>query len=139
MLLDSNILVYAINARSPKNKIAQSFIQENLGKLIIAHQNILETLRVLTHTKFPNPLSAQQAIKEITVITNACHIIIPNYKTHYLALELIKKHNLVGNYIFDAYLAATAISNNITSIATDNEKDFKKYPITVVNPFTTPR
>lgn len=49
MLIDSNILVYAINILSPKHKKAQNFLQENITKLEIAHQNIFETLRVLTH------------------------------------------------------------------------------------------
>jgi predicted nucleic acid-binding protein len=135
MLLDSNILVYAINIRSPKHKLAQLFILENLKDLIVAHQNILETLRVLTHPKFPHPLSAQKAIEEITSITEACKVISPNNKTHYLALELINRHNLVSNNIFDAYLAATALSNNITIIATDNTKEFQNFGLTLINPF----
>ena len=60
MLLDSNILVYAINVRSPKNQVAQKFLQENLKELVVAHQNILETMRVLTHPKFPHPLSVRK-------------------------------------------------------------------------------
>ncbi len=135
MLLDSNILVYALNIRSPKNQAAQKFLQENLKELVVAHQNILETLRVLTHSKFPHPLSAQKAIEEITTITDACKIIYPNNNTHYLALELIREHKLVGNYIFDAYLMATAMSNNIMTIATDNIKDFQKFKIQLINPF----
>jgi len=135
MLIDSNILVYAINADSPKNKAAQLFLLNNSEKLELAHQNIFETLRVLTHPKFSNPMTPTEAQEALWAIVDACKVIYPNNKTHYLALELIKENNLFGNQIFDAYLAATALSNNITTIATDNIKDFKKFKINVFNPF----
>jgi predicted nucleic acid-binding protein len=135
MLLDTNILVYAINSDSPKNKKAQEFIQGNIRFLEAAHQNIFEALRVLTHPKFINPMSVNKAHNSIMEITSRCRIIYPNNKTHYLALELIEKYNLSSNRIFDAYLAATAISNDIDSLATDNEKDFGHFPISIVNPF----
>lgn len=54
MLIDSNILIYAINLDSPKSKIAQEFLKENLDNLEITHQNILESIRILTHPKFSN-------------------------------------------------------------------------------------
>ncbi|HSW96493.1 MAG TPA: PIN domain-containing protein [Candidatus Saccharimonadales bacterium] len=135
MLIDSNILVYAINADSPKNKTAQLFLSNNSQKLEIAHQNIFESLRVLTHPKFSYPMKPSNAQEALWAIVDACKIVYPNNKTHYLALELIKENNLFGNQIFDAYLAATALSNNITTIATDNVKDFKKFKINILNPF----
>lgn len=135
MLVDTNIIVYAINADSPKNQTAQSFLQENVGALIITHQNIFETLRVLTHPKFSNPMKSYEAKNALEPIIKACKIIYPNNKTHHLALELIQHHNVVGNQIFDAYLAATALSNNVVDIATDNEKDFKIFNVNILNPF----
>lgn len=135
MLVDTNILIYAINADSPKNKQAQVFLQTHRKELAVAHQNIFETLRVLTHPKYSKPMSPRDAQSAVLVILRPCRVIIPDYNTHYLTFELIKEHNLLGNRIFDAYLAATAISNDITVIATDNEKDFKKFGVTVYNPF----
>lgn len=135
MLIDTNILVYAINADSPKNHLAQSYLQDNISKLVVAHQNIFEALRVLTHPKFAHPMTTINAHEALWAIIDVCKIIYPNNQTHYIALELINKNNLFGNQIFDAYLAATAMSNNITTIATDNIKDFQKFEITLFNPF----
>ena len=136
MLVDSNILIYSINTRSPKHKQAQRFLKENLKNLVIAHQNILETLRVLTHNRFPNPMKLQNALNDISAISNSTRIISPLNNTYYLAIELIKVHRLIGNKIFDAYLVATALSSGITEIATDNVRDFKKFKeIKVINPF----
>lgn len=136
MLIDSNILVYAINRRSPKHKAAQIFLQNNIVHLEVAHQNILETLRVLTHPKFPSSMKINRALKAIENILKACRVICPTEKTHYITLLLIKKNKLVSDQIFDTYLVATAISNGISTIATDNIRDFKKFKeINLINPF----
>ena len=137
MLIDSNILVYAINSSSPKHIAAQRFIQRSVGKLEVAHQNIFETLRVLTHPKFPNPMKISEAVDAVENILKACDIIAPDYKTHRIALELIKKYKIVSNQIFDAYLAATAISNGIATLARDNIKDLQRFSeITIISPFS---
>ena len=136
MIIDSNILIYAINVASPKHKIAQKFLINNLGNLEITHQNILETIRVLTHKQFPQPMPLNATLNAVNNIVNSALIISPNSKTFYLALEFIRVYKLTGNKIFDAYLASTALSNNIREIATDNVRDFKRYrQIKVNNPF----
>lgn len=138
MLIDSNILIYSINSASPKHKKAQQFLQENLGKFEVAHQNIFETLRVLTHPKYPSPMKIKDALRAIENIIKACTVISPDYRTHHITLELIKKHRLSADQIFDAYLVATALSNIINVIATDDVKDFKKFTeLKIVNPFTS--
>jgi len=137
ILLDSNIIVYSLNSASPKHKAAQDFILSN-SHLIVTHQNITESLRILTHPKFKYPFSINRALKAIMEIVNNLEIISPNPQTLLVAIAIISKHNLRSNHIFDAYLAATALSNEVDTIATDNEKDFKKLKlINVVNPFIT--
>src|SRR5690348_17061868 len=112
ILVDSNILVYAIDKNSPKNKIGQSFLQENSQFLVVAHQNICEALRVTTHPKFsPIPMKSQEAHKAILAITSNFRIIYPHSETIHLALQYIQEGKLTSNKIFDAYLAATALSN----------------------------
>lgn len=136
ILIDSNILVYSINLSSPKHKKAQGFLNENIGGFVIAQQNILETLRVLIHPKFPSPMKTQDAVKAIERILKVGEVISPDYRTYQIALELVKQHNLAADKIFDAYLAATCLSCNINTIATDNIKDFKAFSqIQLINPF----
>ncbi len=136
MLIDSNILIYSINISSPKHKQAQNFLQKNTGNLEVAHQNIFETLRVLTHPKFPSPMKINKAIEVVESILKSCRIISPDYRTHQIALQLIKKYKLSADEIFDAYLVATTLSNDINVIATDNIRDFKKISeLKVINPF----
>lgn len=137
MLVDTNILVYALNKRSTKSKQAQKFLEDNQGDLTLAHQNILETIKVLTQPKFSHPIDPIAAIEAILKIAEGCQIIVPKPGTEFIALELIKRSKLSGNRIFDAYLTATALSNNIDEVATDNVKDFKEFKeIKTINPFT---
>lgn len=136
MLIDSNILIYSLNQASPKHLAAQAFLQSQ-KQLIFAQQNIFETLRILTHSKFPNPFPTAEAIDAIRTITHQATIISPTLETNDLALELIQKYQIKGTEVFDAYLVATAINNGIKKIATDNIQDLRKYSeITVSNPFT---
>jgi len=137
ILVDSNVLIYSINVSSPKHKKAQEFLQNNIGNLLIAHQNIFESLHVLTHPKFPRPMNTKDAIETIGRIVKACQVISPDYKTHHLAIELISKYNLKADKVFDAYLVATLFSNEFDTIATDNVSDFQIFSgLQIVNPFT---
>lgn len=136
MIIDSNILVFSIDKFSIKHKKAQKFLQENLGSLEITHQNIFETLRVITYPKFPNPMKIEDAIEAVERVLRISSIVSPNWKTQSIALELIKKYSLSSDMVFDAYLAATALSNDINIIATDNIKDFQKFTeLKIINPF----
>ena len=136
MIVDTNILLFAINSDSAKHKQAQKFLEDNAGELEIAHQNVLEAIRVVTHRSFSQPMNLKDALSAVLSIAKSCFIISPNQNTYYLAIELIKNYKLSGNRIFDAYLAATALSNGISAIATDNTRDFKKFKgITIINPF----
>ena len=136
MLVDSNILIYAINKDSPKYKTAIKFLEKNKFDLVFAHQNIIEAIKVLTQQKYSHPITPQLATNAVLLIANASRIISPNNITYPIVLDYIKKFKLSGNRIFDAYLAATAISNGIYEIATDNSKDFKKFTeLKILNPF----
>ncbi len=135
-LIDSNVLVYSINISSPKHKKAQDFLRKNIGAFVVAQQNIFETLRVLTHPKFPNPMKSHEAIEAVDRILKAGEVVTPDHRTYQIALELIKKYNLSSDKVFDAYLVATCLSSSIDTVVTDNVRDFKIFPqIQVINPF----
>lgn len=136
MLIDSNILVYSINRLSPHHKKAQIFLNNNIGDLQVAHQNIIEAFRALTHKKYSHPMDAKKAINAIEAIVKECEVIYPDRTTYSIAIQLITKYHLIADNVFDGYLAATALSHSIKIIATANEKDFRKIKeIKVINPF----
>ena len=136
MLLDSNIIIYSLNQLSPKCMSAQRFIEEQQNNLVVSHQNMNETLRILTHRTFPSSMTSAQALKAVDGILRGLDIIHPLPVTYNIVKELIGLYKLKGNEVFDAYLVATMLSNDINQIATDNVKHFKLFKhIKVVNPF----
>lgn len=136
VILDSNIIVYSINTDSVKSRDAQKFIDSNKDNLCIAHQNILESIRVLTHPKFVTPMDPQKASDAVWQISNKLTLISPSNNAILLFRELVNKYKFKDDRIFDAYLVATALVNDISVIATDNVKDFNKISeISVINPF----
>ena len=137
LLVDSNIIIYAINSASPKHTQAKQFVTGSTDELFVAQQNIFESLRVLTHPKFPNPMNTQSALAAVSSVINRCELITPDITTSFISMELIGKYGIKSNNIFDAYLAATMLTHEIYAIATDNDGDFGIYEaITVINPFT---
>ena len=126
MLLDSNIIIYAINSSSPKHKKAQEFIQKNAKDLSAAYQNIFESIRVLTHPKFSNPMTPIKAMDSVYSIVSKLQILSPTFETHAIAFELITKYKVSSDAVFDAYLVATMLSNGEKMIVTDNVRDFEK-------------
>lgn len=136
ILVDSNLLIYAINRSSPKHQAAQSYIQTYKDELCVAQQNILESLRVLSHPVFPHSLSISAAMDAITGIVDACTLLTPMRETYELTLHLLRRYSLRSDDVYDTYLVATALTYGVTKIATDNEKDFRVFTeITVINPF----
>ncbi len=136
MLVDSNVLVYALNIDSPKNLAARKFLLKCNGNFCVAQQNIFETLRIVTHQKFPKPMPISQAVTEVNNIVGVGYVINPNPETLQLAMKLLKRYHISGKKIFDGYLVATMVANGESVIATDNEADFAQFAgIKVINLF----
>lgn len=140
MLIDTNLIIYAINSASPKHARAKQFLLDEQNSLVVADQNILEAMRVLTHGKFAHPLSFFEADKAVNAIAQAATVISPTEETLPIALMLMRKYDRAANRIFDAYLVATMLTHGIKKIATDNDRDFTIYEeIRVRNPFPSGR
>jgi predicted nucleic acid-binding protein len=81
-------------------------------------------------------MRTDQALNAVERIVRVLDLISPSPKTYYLTQELIIKYQISSDQIFDAYLTATALDNDVLEIATDNEKDFSLFQeIRVCNPF----
>lgn len=136
-LIDTNILVYAIDEdEGNKHKKAKDIISKyvsNQNEMALSTQNISEFFVVSTE-KIHNPIPKDYAkiiINTLIKLPNI-KILIINDETIIEAIELSERYNI--SY-WDALIASTMIENNIFTIYTENEKDFKKIPgLTVINP-----
>ena len=137
-LIDSNILIYAYDkSESIKNAIAEKILEDvfiNKKNVAVSTQNLSEFFVNITSKieKPIRPIEAYNAIHEISSISNV--------KTFTIGKQTII--NAIGFSIefnipyWDAQIAAVMHENNINTIVTENEKDFKKIPwLRVINPF----
>ncbi len=136
ILVDSNILIYSLDDVSPKYGVAKRFLEEKSFNLILSQQALLETFRVITHKVYPNTYTPLKALTSLVSIYSQRAIVHPRENTFNLTQKLIKKHGISSDKVFDAYMVATAVDWGIGIVATDNEKDFRKFgEIKVFNPF----
>ena len=123
-LVDTNILVYSVNQRSPQYANSRRLLENGFSDgvlFVVAHQNLLEFIAVLTRgysVKLKDALSdAASFASRFEVITP-----LPGTFEKYLQLTQKVKETL---YPFDLYLAATMQDNDVECIITANPKDFK--------------
>jgi predicted nucleic acid-binding protein len=142
VLFDSNILVIAQVVNHRHFEVAKTLVSAVLNgerSGVIAHQNLLEFFATITNPKFVSPLSGKEATQLIaTYRRSRFEIVIPTTET--INLWLVWQQTLpklkIGQTIYDRYLAATALTNRITTILTENTKDFQDIPgISAINPF----
>ena len=144
ILLDSNVLVYAHAAHSPFFDAAQRLRDQAVVDELaacISPQVLCEFIATCTNPKLFRPaLSPAQAVKELTTYWASAHIrkIFPKDRTIERMAELIARYRLSGQRIYDVFLVATMLDNDVRTIYTLNTKDFERYPdIRVVNPFSS--
>lgn len=136
-LVDTNILVYSYDASEPeKQKACSSLIKKcwmREASYAIALQNLSEFYVIVTR-KIERPLSgeiARKIVKDIIDFSN-WQVMGFNDAAVITAIDLSVKYDI---HYWDALLCATLKQNGITSIYTENVKDFEKVPwITAVNP-----
>ena len=137
-LFDANIIVYAYDELEvEKRKKCLLLLQpifEGKDKGYVTNQILGETFIVLTkHMRMPSSIEDAKDIIELFISSNNWVKINYDHKTVKKAVGYVEEFKI--NF-WDAVIAATMIENNISSIYTENEKDFKKIPgINVINPF----
>ena len=134
-LIDSNILVYTFNSESIFHKKALSLVNDD--NLCITIQNLLETFRVITSsTQFEKPINEKLAWEQLTLIRNSFDILTTRLSTLEMLYTLINKYKVRSYGIYNANLVAHMIDYGVSTIYTNNPKDFLKFKeIEVINPF----
>ena len=137
-LLDTNILVYAFDNSLPTKQDAARHLLKNAlienGEFSVSIQNLSEFFAVVT-SKIQKPLAKQLAAQIVQKLLKFAGItkIAPQPETVAKAVQFCSAQN--ADY-WDALLAATMLENNVFTIYTENEKDFRQIPgINVINPF----
>lgn len=134
--IDSNIIIYSFDKRSPffkKAKVFFNLILKSRVELYITQQNILECEKVLIYKhKYSRKLIIEMISDFIEEFNISIICPLPTTIFHFhKALEQFRFKD-----IFDLFLGTTYIDNGIVNLFTNNKKDFKKLSeFNAVNPF----
>ena len=134
-LLDTNILIYAQDDKSPHIKESSEILQqlnEEKFKGYITIQNLLEYSAVLTRL-YKYPKSDVVADLKILSSNPKLTMLYPNDKTISIFLSMMEKDPKL--YVYDLFLVAYMKAYGIKTIITD-DMDFEEIKdIEVLNPF----
>jgi predicted nucleic acid-binding protein len=99
-------------------------------KLAVAPQTLAEFVHVVTDSKrLKDPLSMEEALARAEYWWQAREVvrIYPEGDAVSTWIEWLREHRLGRKRLLDTMLAASACSQGISTIVTNNEKDFKVF------------
>lgn len=131
MLLDANLLIYAVHKRATQHERAAEWLTEQLNgsrRVGLPWQSLAAFLRISTHPRaFERPLSPTTAWERVTdwLASPVAWIPQPGAEHTRILGELINVYEIRGNLVPDAQLAALALEHGVTLCSTDT--DFARF------------
>jgi uncharacterized protein len=131
MLLDANLLLYAVHRGADQHDAAREWLTEQLNgsrRVGIPWTSLGAFLRISTHPRaFPRPLSPATAWERVTDWLAAPVAWIPEPGPEHVRIlgDLIARHDVRGGLVPDTMLAALAIEHGLTLYSTDT--DFARF------------
>jgi toxin-antitoxin system PIN domain toxin len=131
MLVDANLLLYAVHRQSRFHVEAREWLTRELNgarRVALPWQSLTSFLRIATHPRaFDRPLSPANAWARVTDWLSADVAWIPQPGERHAAIlgELVVRHDVRGNLVPDAQLAALAIEHGLTVCSADT--DFARF------------
>jgi hypothetical protein len=139
MLVDANILLFAVNRASAFHEPAARWLTEQLNgarRVGLPWQSLLAFLRISTHPRaFHRPLSADDAWARVDdwLAVPSSWIPGPTERHAEVLGSLVRGYQLHGNLVADAELAAIAIEHGLEVCSADT--DFARFrEVRWVNP-----
>jgi toxin-antitoxin system PIN domain toxin len=131
VLLDANLLLYAVDVRSRQHEPAAAWLQEVLvgdRRVGLPWQTIGAFLRISTHPRVTErPLSPVDAWGYVASWLRADPVWVPpaTERTAAVLGRLLDRYAITGNLVTDAQLAALAIEHGLTVMSADT--DFARF------------
>ena len=139
MLVDANLLVYAVDRTSPHHGPAREWLEQELSGAIrigLPWESLTAFMRLTTHPRImarpfsaPNAWAVVRAWLEVPVVWTPG----PTERHAEVLGALLERHHVTGNLVHDAHLAAIAIQHGLEICSADT--DFARFrEITWRNP-----
>ena len=132
ILLDANLLIYAINEDAALHQKAKSWLESAIsgpGTVGLSWNVLLAFLRLTTRPGlFRNPLSVEAALEVIACWLDQPSVTVVHAGPRHLRIlrELLLPMGTGGNLTSDAHLAALAIEHGAELCSCDT--DFARFP-----------
>ena len=131
ILVDANLLIYAVNQDLPQHDSARIWWEATLSgseSVGIPWVVLLAFLRICTnHRIFDNPLTTEDALGYVEDWLGHPLVkpVSPGARHWTVLANLLKRTGTAGNLTTDAHIAALAIEHGYTVCSADN--DFKRF------------
>ncbi len=130
-LVDTNVLLYAVNADAPQHALARTWLRNALVApqgVGLAWQALLGFVRLSTRSGvLPAPLSVTDALAVMNrwLAAPAARVVQPTEQHAALVGRLLLGAGTAGNLVGDAHLAALALEHGATLVTFD--RDFARF------------
>lgn len=139
MLVDANILLFAVDASSDHHRQAADWLTEQLNgerRVALPWESLAAFVRIATHPRASaQPLTPAEAWSHVDEWLAVPIAWIPVATDEHASVfgGLVTRYSLAGNLIPDAHLAALAIQHGLTICSADT--DFARFrEISWLNP-----
>lgn len=137
-IVDSNVLIYAVNEQSLHHRTAYSWLSQAVAgaeTIALAWTSILAFLRITTSRRaFEHPLTLDTAAALVGswLSRPTCVVVEPGPRHLQLLTELLARAGTAGNLTTDAHLAALALEQRAGVVSFD--RDFARFGVDVLVP-----
>jgi uncharacterized protein len=131
ILVDANLLIYAVNAAAPQHVVARSWLDARMNsaaRVGLPWISLLAFLRLVTNPRvFQRPLSMADAWKQVDgwLGSGPTWVPAPTQRHAEILARLVTAPGVHGNLVPDAHLAALAIEHGLELNSTDG--DFARF------------
>jgi predicted nucleic acid-binding protein len=137
IFVDTNVFLAATDPRGQSHQAALTFLQEGEDALFMSPQIMREYLVVATRPTAVNGLglSVRQALENVDMFMGVATLVFEPEAAWRKLRELLQAPDPPsGKRVHDANIAATALANGLTTVATFNAQDFVGLAVEVTVP-----
>jgi uncharacterized protein len=131
ILVDANLLIYAVNSGAPQHAAAQRWLDERLNGVVrvgLPWPSLMAFLRLATNPRvFQQPMGMTDAWSHVEAWLGCGSAWVPAPTTRHAEVlaRLLARPGVHGNLVPDAHLAALAIEHGLELNSTDG--DFARF------------
>ena len=130
VILDTNVLIYALDATSPFHADAMALLHDPSLNFFLASKNVSEYFAVCSKVG----IDFAKAFGFYRQICQNALVLFPDSTSLAVFEKLLQKYQPKGNRVFDIEIVSVAVANHIPEVATVNVKDFSGVSEITVRP-----